>query len=244
MLNGKPIPSAKILPPGGNAKITGAYDNKTNVVTWDKKNNNLFGEVKPGETATIYYQTAFDPVGAGGNADKIPQINHDKSYWTKGGTKVDGAFGDLGTPASIRANDFALNNVNFGNPSTTTTVTYQNIRVYIDNNISNFNIDSFDVPTGTQILNNGRAFAPITLTPGQNQDLPLSGPIPISRSGYELVLADAVDPNYPSVVFPVASAIAPAPEPMSVITFACGSMCMAGYGWRRLNRARRQSPLD
>jgi hypothetical protein len=97
-----------------------------------------------------------------------------KSYWTKNGTIYDGSLKTVGQAPDLYSEFDAVSNTYqgfavFTNPENFP-VLYSHVQLYKDNNLNNYNIDVFEIPTGTLIKGLPRR---ILLNPGQSKTLAL-----------------------------------------------------------------------
>jgi hypothetical protein len=181
-----------------------------------------------GTTATWSQLPAVGPGQSGRvtfNGPKGTSINKTDSFWTVDGAKINGALASLGQPPNI---DFvgAMAFAELTNPQTFA-LTYSDIRLYIDNNLANFDTILFITPTGQLVSGLPTT---ITLDPGQTVELPFGSIFPDT---YQLILANAAGASNPNDVYLVGTGAA-VPEPS---TFGLvGTACIALLAVARLRR--------
>jgi hypothetical protein len=149
------------------------------------------------------------------------------SMWTHDGMNI-GKVTLVGDPMSLAFNPLPggatgavatfVNNDPFS-------ITYSNIQLVANNNLANFNIDSFLIPTGTLV---GGLPSTINVDPGNSVTLSFG---PINPSTYQLAIA-MVSQTGTTDFFTVASADA-VPEPSTWLLLASGVIALG------IMRARR-----
>jgi hypothetical protein len=147
------------------------------------------------------------------------------SQWTYNGTNK-GTIKTVGKPMQV---DGPLAIIDFFNPDPVPIV-YSGIAVWVNNDLTGYNIDQFFTPTGTLITGLPTT---ITLNPGQSAELSFG---PTSDIGYDLVLATVADVSDPTNLFNVVDATLPTPEPSSLLLLITGSLCVASACRNRFKR--------
>jgi hypothetical protein len=133
-------------------------------------------------------------------------IDKTKSFWTDSeGAMIINGLASFGAPPTI----LFSNGLAFAEFTDTDDVpiTYTDISLYANNDLTNFNIDQFDTPTGELVTGVPSA---ITLDPGDSVSIPFG---PVSPNEYELALAEAAAVSNPSDTYSVGAGAAPVPEP-------------------------------
>ncbi len=205
----------------------------------------------PGAGGSVVANSATSYTVTGLSISDSTEVN---VRWKSSGTPNATISGGTWTVAGLPAMTISQSNMNLmGRPAQITygqyrasatftndqdfAVTYTNVAGYIDNNVSNYNIDNFDTPTGTQVLSLASSFvlAPAG-DPGDSITYDLGT---VNPNDYELVLATAAASSNPANSFPDASA-AMVPEPGSgLLVLAIVPMLLIRPLARRLVRNER-----
>jgi hypothetical protein len=189
-------------PQGNNPTAPGGSGGTT--VTWGS--GQLPSNVGPGQSGRVTF-----------NGPRGTNIDKTKSFWTVDGAQINGALASLGQPPNITfvgGGAFA----DLTNPETFA-LTYSNIRLYVDNDLANFNTPLFITPTG-QLVTGLPSI--ITLDPGQSAELSFG---PIAPDTYQLILADAAFVSNPNDVYSVGTGAAvPEASTFNLLGIGCTAL--------------------
>jgi hypothetical protein len=105
-------------------------------------------------------------------------------------------------------------------------LTYSNIQLFRNNDIANFSIDRFDVPTGTPVLGGPTS---VTLEPGESVSLSFGK---VEFGTYQFASADAAAAATPTDLFRVGAANA-VPEVSTPLLLGCALAGLTGLVWFR-----------
>ncbi len=148
---------------------------------------NSFGTIPPGGKADIDYRST-----------KETNLDAKNSRWTLDGNDVNSVT-ILGEPMEVTyvlsIGEGSARFINSGDVA----ITYDNIRLFKNNSLSNFNILDFMDPTGTQVS------APNSVRLYPNESVVLSFGIVDVNNTYQLCLADVYEDADPNNLFEIAS---------------------------------------
>jgi hypothetical protein len=154
----------KDQPPGHDGDGAGSGEFGICGRTWDFAPPNNFGTVGPGGVAYLDYQHSC-PLGE-------VNIDASQSYFTLDGNALPG-FTKQGWPMSISRDAFYQPTSVTVQNNSPVPVTYQNVQLFKDNSLVNWNIDAYYLPTGVPVVGTPNTF---TLNPDQQMVLPIIEP--------------------------------------------------------------------
>jgi hypothetical protein len=173
------------------------------------------------------------PFANNSNADirwnyKFPAVPIRSGTWRDNNDAALGAVTLINAVGEIDMDQFNLASLKLIN-DTNAAVTFDNIRVYLNQDMANYTIDNFDVPSVAAIN------LPIQIVPANSS----SPPIPlgvVDPSKYHLMTAD-VSASSLSEVFGIATAATAIPEPSTALLAFSGALLMSRYIARKRSKA-------
>lgn len=180
--------------------------------------------VPAGAKATVKY----DAVQQGTNP--LPKLdkNSGDTFWTVGGTRFPNSVAFVGQPPSLSFQGLEAF-ATLINPESFPLI-YSNIQLFRDNDIANFSIDRFDIPTGTPVFGGPTS---VTLEPNESISLPFGK---VEFGTYQLASADAAAATAPNDLFRVAAANV-VPELSPQLLLGCALAGLAGLVSLRRRRS-------
>ncbi len=142
-----------------------------------------FGTVAPGGVAYLDYHY---PSGVGG-----VNVNADNSYFTLDGNALPGFIKQGRKMAISRSTYYELTDVRITNDSAGP-LTYQNVWLFKDNSLLNWNMDGYFLPSGIPVMGLPTTF---TLNPGEEMVLPFGPTTPYT---YALVTMESFPTGAPA----------------------------------------------